>query len=1001
MGKGKVSPEAGSATNDIDVKMGGDGPAAAEPAPKTPLAKTPLAKTPLAEGNCLERGFERLGRAVARSPWLYTFGALIVMVGLCSGFATLEAENRPDKQWVPEGAVALDHQDYVRANWPSNARWNSWIAQCATPGCNMLDAAHLGALATAHERVMSVVVDGDAIVADLDDSYLEGDLSGRAWAKFAGKWSFDSLAAQPDAQRKCFQFGPNCARSSLLAAFETPGDNATQLAAAVGALTDASALAGINTWADTGGNGARMPSMAGGLTQDGGGDYATAEALMGSYTITMDDVFIQKAGRTLDPVADAWEASALCALGVDMSVPCGCPSSGDCFNGKGEFCPGVPGFDSALDPNACTAPGAGVVSLKPNFMRSLGDEFGVAIRADVSKLGSAYMLMLLYLVIMLSGWDPVNSMVGMSVVVLIIVGLSFGGCMGIGSFIGLYNNNLNNNIPFLLLGLGVDDAFVLTSEFRRACKQMPGSSIEDRIGSAMSTGGMSILITSVTDALAFLVGSATVLPALSWFCTFAGIGVILCFLLQIFLFMPCLAINAKRAESDGCGGKRLDCCCCFKARDDTGDWDSPKGCCYCSCACCLKPNKLAGFFENTLGPFITSSVGRVITLSLFLVVAVLGVVGATQIYKDFKLEWFIPDESYVNEFFDANDQYSDTGTRVSIYTKDQDYFAIQNDMQALSEYVTSTTYVDSTDQIGDWHAGFLAWAAAGQPASVDVNGRFTDQATFYAQLMVYLDGAGSASRSNVKWVSAGCNSADAAERALCDTAEGVVATRLSMSLNLTHTTTGTDRFETLTNMRSEVGAIVTEAFPFSFEFLYWEEVGVIDEELTRNLVICGAVIAFMVFSLLRNIQVSAWVVGCIILSIIDVVGLLYFWDVTISGVSTIYILICVGLAVDYAAHIAHMFCISEGTSAERACKALGRIGPSVLNAVISTFLAVIVIGFSTSYVFVVFFKAFFLVTVVAGAHGLWLLPCLLGLLGGDNVVGNGADGVDPQVAKGP
>ena len=161
------------------------------------------------------------------------------------------------------------------------------------------------------------------------------------------------------------------------------------------------------------------------------------------------------------------------------------------------------------------------------------------------------------------------------------------------------------------------------------------------------------------------------------------------------------------------------------------------------------------------------------------------------------------------------------------------------------------------------------------------------------------------------------------------------------------------------------------------------------------------VIAFMVFSLLRNCQVSAWVVGCIILSIIDVVGLLYFWDVTISGVSTIYILICVGLAVDYAAHIAHMFCISEGTSAERACKALGRIGPSVLNAVISTFLAVIVIGFSTSYVFVVFFKAFFLVTVVAGAHGLWLLPCLLGLLGGDKVAGNAADGVDPQVAKGP
>ena len=34
--------------------------------------------------------------------------------------------------------------------------------------------------------------------------------------------------------------------------------------------------------------------------------------------------------------------------------------------------------------------------------------------------------------------------------------------------LGIFDNNLNTNIPFLLLGLGIDDAFVLTSEFNRA-----------------------------------------------------------------------------------------------------------------------------------------------------------------------------------------------------------------------------------------------------------------------------------------------------------------------------------------------------------------------------------------------------------------------------------------------------------------------------------------------------------------------------------------------------
>ena len=44
---------------------------------------------------------------------------------------------------------------------------------------------------------------------------------------------------------------------------------------------------------------------------------------------------------------------------------------------------------------------------------------------------------------------------------VLIVGLSYGSAMGLGAYLGLKNNSLNGNIPFLLLGLGVDDAFVL------------------------------------------------------------------------------------------------------------------------------------------------------------------------------------------------------------------------------------------------------------------------------------------------------------------------------------------------------------------------------------------------------------------------------------------------------------------------------------------------------------------------------------------------------------
>merc|ERR1711948_231389 len=93
--------------------------------------------------------------------------------------------------------------------------------------------------------------------------------------------------------------------------------------------------------------------------------------------------------------------------------------------------------------------------------------------------------------------------------------------------------------------------------------------------------------------------------------------------------------------------------------------------------------------------------------------------------------------------------------------------------------------------------------------------------------------------------------------------------------------------------------------------------------------------------------------------------------------------ICLGLAVDYSAHIAHSFKEAKGTRDARAMQALSRIGPSVFHALFSTILALIVLSVSKTYVFRVFFKVLFLVTMIAGWKGLWLLPVVLSLVGGD------------------
>merc|ERR1712187_1045870 len=100
---------------------------------------------------------------------------------------------------------------------------------------------------------------------------------------------------------------------------------------------------------------------------------------------------------------------------------------------------------------------------------------------------------------------------------------------------------------------------------------------------------------------------------------------------------------------------------------------------------------------------------------------------------------------------------------------------------------------------------------------------------------------------------------------------------------------------------------------------------------------------------------------------------------------------CAGFAVDYSAHIAHAFNGAVGSSADRAVEALTRLGPCVWNAIFSTFLAVVVLGFTDSFVFEVFFKILCLVCIIAGAHGIWLLPTMLSIIGGDSEVGSLSD----------
>merc|ERR1719273_597927 len=172
--------------------------------------------------------------------------------------------------------------------------------------------------------------------------------------------------------------------------------------------------------------------------------------------------------------------------------------------------------------------------------------------------------------------------------------------------------------------------------------------------------------------------------------------------------------------------------------------------------------------------------------------------------------------------------------------------------------------------------------------------------------------------------------------------------------------------------------------PIAYTFMYvqWEANEVISAELIRNLSLTFATIAVVSLLLIANLQVCILVFLCVVFTVINVCGFAHFMGLTIEIVTSIVLILSVGLALDYAAHVGVIFaCLKSGTRQQKMQQTLENIGPAVLNGGLSTFLAFVLLAFSNSYVFLTFFKMFGMVVVFGLFNGLFFLPVLLSLIG--------------------
>lgn len=71
---------------------------------------------------------------------------------------------------------------------------------------------------------------------------------------------------------------------------------------------------------------------------------------------------------------------------------------------------------------------------------------------------------------------------------------------------------VHTSLPFMLMGLGVDDIFVMMASWDQVNSYGPNRSrpLTERIGMMLSHAGAAISVTSFTDVVAFIIGASTV-----------------------------------------------------------------------------------------------------------------------------------------------------------------------------------------------------------------------------------------------------------------------------------------------------------------------------------------------------------------------------------------------------------------------------------------------------------------------------------------------------------
>lgn len=574
--------------------------------------------------------------------------------------------------------------------------------------------------------------------------------------------------------------------------------------------------------------------------------------------------------------------------------------------------------------------------------RSTDDAIKENSSADITLISITFTIMISFACFMLGKF--LNPLTGHSILANVgVLAVAFGilAGMGLGMWSRVTYVNMIGVVPFLVLSIGIDDMFIIVDELDRQPRDVGVIRIVKEV---MSRTGATVTMTTLTDLVAFAVSTSTAFPAIRYFCIYAALAVTLSYAMMITFFVAAMTFDIRRIKAG-----RRDClpvCRAPPPKDGQVPWDAPRP---------QTSNRILKIWAN----FLVLPATKFVVLVISAAILALGIYGTTKVTENFDRRMLAKDDSALLKFLNVREKYYEHSIPVSlVLTGDIDYTepTVQDEVRRLSKIVRDNGYYRT--HIVSWMEVFTHFSAA---SGINVTGsKFTPALRLFLESPEFLS-----FNQDVKLSSNGSR---------------VIASRVTafMKNNLS----STFQKDAMLTIREDLAKKSSlDVIPISRPFIFFEQYAIVGRETTRNLIIAALAVLVVTSLFLVDCTVTLLVVFNFVALVLELFALMFIWDVSLNGVSMITLVMAIGFAVDYSAHIAHAFVMSEeDTSNKRVIDAVSTLGASVFMGGFSTFLGMLVLVFATSEIYRIFFRMFVGIVSFGLLHGLCILPVQLSLL---------------------